>query len=132
MEPDLLITDIKMPFMDGFALSELARKELPRTKIVIISGYDDFAYAQQSIRMGVEQYRLKPVIKEKMVELPVSLEKKWRSNNGSANTLPCSSAKRRNTKRFPAGAFSISVSWMNRRQNSALRRFDPSFFRSCE
>jgi len=76
IQPDLLITDIKMPFMDGLALSELVRKELPRTKIVIISGYDDFAYAQQAIRMGVEQYLLKPVIKEKMVELLVSLQKK--------------------------------------------------------
>ena len=76
IQPDLLLTDIKMPFMDGLALSELVRKELPRTKIVIISGYDDFAYAQQAIRMGVEQYLLKPDIKEKMVELLVSLYKK--------------------------------------------------------
>ena len=76
IQPDLLITDIKMPFMDGLALSELVRKELPRTKIVIISGYDDFSYAQQAIRMGVEQYLLKPVIKEKMVDLLVSLYKK--------------------------------------------------------
>ncbi|HWQ97882.1 MAG TPA: helix-turn-helix domain-containing protein [Clostridia bacterium] len=76
IQPDVLITDIKMPFMDGLALSELVRKELPRTKIVIISGYDDFAYAQQAIRMGVEQYLLKPVIKEKMVELLISLQKK--------------------------------------------------------
>jgi len=76
IQPDLLITDIKMPFMDGLALSELVRKELPRTKIVIISGYDDFAFAQQAIRMGVEQYLLKPIIKEKMVELLISLHKK--------------------------------------------------------
>ena len=76
IQPDLLITDIKMPFLDGLALSELIRKELPRTKIVIISGYDDFSYAQQAIRMGVEQYLLKPVIKEKMVELLVSLQQK--------------------------------------------------------
>lgn len=76
IQPDLLITDIKMPFMDGLALSELVRKELPHTKIVIISGYDDFTYAQQAIRMGVEQYLLKPIIKEKMVELLVSLQKK--------------------------------------------------------
>ncbi len=76
IKPDLLITDIKMPFMDGLALSELVRKELPRTKIVIISGYDDFSYAQQAIGMGVEQYLLKPVIKEKMVELLISLHKK--------------------------------------------------------
>ena len=76
IQPDLLITDIKMPFMDGLALSELVRKELPRTKIVIISGYDDFSFAQQAIRMGVEQYLLKPIIKEKMVELLISLQKK--------------------------------------------------------
>jgi len=76
IQPDLLITDIKMPFMDGLALSELVRKELPHTKIVIISGYDDFSYAQHAIRMGVEQYILKPIIKEKMVDLLISLQKK--------------------------------------------------------
>ncbi len=76
IQPDLLITDIKMPFMDGLALSELVRKELPRTRIIIISGYDDFTFAQQAIRMGVEQYLLKPIIKEKMVELLISLQKK--------------------------------------------------------
>ncbi len=76
IQPDLIITDIKMPFMDGLALIELVRKELPRTKIVIISGYDDFSYAQQAIRMGVEQYLLKPIIKEKMVEILIELRKK--------------------------------------------------------
>ncbi len=76
IQPDLLITDIKMPFMDGLALIELIRKELPKTKIVIISGYDDFSYAQQAIRMGVEQYLLKPIAKEKMVETLIALQKK--------------------------------------------------------
>ncbi len=76
IQPDLLITDIKMPFLDGLALSELVRSELPRTKIVIISGYDDFSYAQQAIRMGVEQYLLKPIVKEKMVEILIELQKK--------------------------------------------------------
>jgi two-component system response regulator YesN len=76
IQPDLLITDIKMPFMDGLALIELVRKELPKTKIVIISGYDDFSYAQQAIRMGVEQYLLKPIAKEKIAETLVSLQKK--------------------------------------------------------
>ncbi len=76
IEPELLITDIKMPFMDGLALIELLRKELPKTKIVIISGYDDFSYAQQAIRMGVEQYLLKPIAKEKMVETLIALQNK--------------------------------------------------------
>lgn len=79
IQPDLLITDIKMPFMDGLALIELVRKELPATKIIIISGYDDFSYAQQAIRMGVEQYLLKPVVKGKMVEILTALYKKMKT-----------------------------------------------------
>lgn len=79
IQPDLLITDIKMPFMDGLELIELVRKELPATRIIIISGYDDFSYAQQAIRMGVEQYLLKPVVKGKMVEVLSSLHKKMKA-----------------------------------------------------
>ncbi|MEZ4627512.1 MAG: response regulator [Eubacteriales bacterium] len=105
IQPDLLITDIKMPFMDGLALSELVRKELPRTKIVIISGYDDFAYAQQAIRMGVEQYLLKPVIKEKMVELLVSLQKKMEAEQQQREYLSMFQREAQNTKRFRADVF---------------------------
>ncbi len=76
IKPDLIITDIKMPFMDGLSLIELVRKDLPNAKIVIISGYDDFSYAQQAIRMGVDQYLLKPVIKEKMVEILIEMYEK--------------------------------------------------------
>ena len=46
-KPDILITDIKMPFMDGLQLSKLVRKELPATKILILSGYDEFEYAKE-------------------------------------------------------------------------------------
>ena len=60
-KPDLLITDIKMPFMDGLTLCKLVKKELPDIKIVILSGYDDFNYAKQAINIGVEDYLLKPI-----------------------------------------------------------------------
>lgn len=76
IQPDLLITDIRMPFMDGLALIELVRKEFPKTKVVIISGYDDFSYAQQAIHLGVEQYLLKPISKSKLVEILIALQKK--------------------------------------------------------
>src|ERR1044071_3056253 len=59
--PDVLITDIKMPFMDGLQLSKLVRERLPRTKIVILSGHDEFDYAQEAIKLGVTEYLLKPV-----------------------------------------------------------------------
>ena len=67
-KPDLLITDIKMPFMDGLTLAKLAKKELPELKIVILSGYDDFNYAKQAINIGVEDYLLKPITKNALIE----------------------------------------------------------------
>ena len=62
-KPDLLITDIKMPFMDGLTLAKVAKKEIPGLKVVILSGYDDFNYAKQAINIGVEDYLLKPIKK---------------------------------------------------------------------
>ena len=59
--PDVLITDIKMPFMDGLQLSKIVRERMPWVKIVILSGHDEFEYAQQAIKLGVTEYLLKPV-----------------------------------------------------------------------
>ena len=60
-EPDILITDIKMPFMDGLELSHLVKKILPNTKIIILSGYNEFEYAKEAITIGISEYLLKPV-----------------------------------------------------------------------
>ena len=49
-----------MPFMDGLELSRMVKAELPDIKIVILSGYDDFEYAKQAIKIGVAEYLLKP------------------------------------------------------------------------
>ncbi len=59
--PDVLITDIKMPFMDGLELSRIVHTEFPKAKIIVISGYDDFEYARSAIEVGVDQYLLKPI-----------------------------------------------------------------------
>jgi len=61
LKPDLLITDIKMPFMDGLQLSKIIRERLPWVKIIVLSGHDEFEYAQQAIELGVTEYLLKPV-----------------------------------------------------------------------
>ena len=60
-KPDVLITDIKMPFMDGLQLCKIVRERMPWVKIVILSGHDEFEYAQQAIKLGVTEYLLKPV-----------------------------------------------------------------------
>ena len=60
-EPDILITDIKMPFMDGLELSHLVNKILPNTKIIILSGYNEYEYAKEAITIGISEYLLKPV-----------------------------------------------------------------------
>jgi two-component system response regulator YesN len=59
--PDVLITDIKMPFMDGLQLCKIVRERLPSLKIIILSGHDEFQYAQEAVRLGVTEYLLKPV-----------------------------------------------------------------------
>ncbi len=76
VRPDVLITDIKMPFMDGLSLARMVNAELPRTKILIMSGYDDFEYARTAIELGVEQYLLKPVTKQTMKKVLVELREK--------------------------------------------------------
>lgn len=76
-QPDLLITDIKMPFMDGLTLAKLAKKEIPELKVVILSGYDDFNYAKQAINIGVEDYLLKPITKNALIERLTEIRGKY-------------------------------------------------------
>ena len=67
IKPDILITDIRMPFMDGLELSRIVNKNFPLIKIVIISGHDEFEYAREAISIGVEEYLLKPVSAQDMI-----------------------------------------------------------------
>lgn len=68
LRPDILITDIRMPFMDGLELSRLAKKEFPDMKIIILSGHNEFDYAKQAISIGITEYLLKPVSSKQLVE----------------------------------------------------------------
>ncbi len=65
-QPDVLITDIKMPFMDGLQLIKIVRERMPSVKIIILSGHDEFEYAQEAINLGVTDYLLKPVTVQKL------------------------------------------------------------------
>ncbi|MBQ7582678.1 MAG: response regulator [Lachnospiraceae bacterium] len=61
LRPDIVITDIRMPFMDGLELSKLIKKEFPWMEIIILSGFEEFEYAKQGIKIGVAQYLTKPI-----------------------------------------------------------------------
>lgn len=75
-KPNIVITDIRMPFMDGLSLSRLIKKNMPETTIIILSGYDDFTYAKEAIGIGVDQYLLKPLSKEQLIEVLLEVKQK--------------------------------------------------------
>lgn len=81
LEPDVIMTDIRMPFMDGLELGNKLVEILPSTKIIVFSGYDDFEYAKQAIKINVIEYLLKPINSAQLAEvlrnLKVRLDKEY-------------------------------------------------------
>ncbi|REE92917.1 AraC family two component transcriptional regulator [Paenibacillus taihuensis] len=67
--PDIVITDIKMPGMDGLTLLEYINKQKLHTKVIIISGYSDFSYAQKAVKCGAYGYVLKPIEERELLEI---------------------------------------------------------------
>ena len=68
-KPDLVLSDIRMPKMDGIALMQYLNAQYPEIKIVILSGYNDFEYLQMAIRNHVAEYLLKPTLLEEFEQL---------------------------------------------------------------
>ncbi|WP_228469560.1 response regulator transcription factor [Paenibacillus sp. JNUCC31] len=74
VEPDLVVTDIQMPVLDGLGLIRTMREELGHTaKVIIVSGYSEFAYAQEAIRYRVDEYVLKPLVTEEIHQVLLEL-----------------------------------------------------------
>lgn len=90
LEPDLILTDIKMPLMTGLELARKAREIRPATKLVILSGYDDFEYAQEAFKYNVIRYLLKPIsaseISEEFVKIKAEMDEEFeRLKTGTSN-----------------------------------------------
>ena len=68
LKPDIVITDIRMPFMDGLELSRLIKKEFPWMEIVILTGFEEFEYAKEAISLGVAKYLLKPISGDELLK----------------------------------------------------------------
>ncbi|GAA4839520.1 hypothetical protein GCM10023310_16660 [Paenibacillus vulneris] len=71
--PDVVVTDIRMPFMDGMQLSEWIRSKYPTTKIIILTGYDEFEYAQKAVKMHIDEYVLKPFSAQELIQALVKI-----------------------------------------------------------
>ncbi len=59
--PDVVLTDIRMPYLDGLELGKQVKQDLPDAKVVLLSGYSDFEYAKKAIGIGVAEYLVKPI-----------------------------------------------------------------------
>lgn len=66
-EPDIVLTDIRMPFIDGLELTRILRREFPDTIVVILSGHDEFSYAQEALSLGVKEYIQKPITPDALI-----------------------------------------------------------------
>ena len=76
VKPDVLITDINMPFMDGLALAGIVKREFPQIKIIIVSIHNDFECAQRAIAAGVERYLLKPISRSALQKVLLEIREK--------------------------------------------------------
>ena len=79
--PDILITDIRMPGCNGLELIEQAKKICPQLHIIIISGYARFEYAQSAMRYGVREYLLKPINKEELIAVLMRMKELLEQEN---------------------------------------------------
>lgn len=68
LQPDLVLTDVRMPELDGIGMVKEAKKNGYHKEFLILSGYSDFTYAKEAIRLGVSSYLLKPIEEEELIE----------------------------------------------------------------
>jgi two-component system response regulator YesN len=76
-KPDLIITDIKMPRMDGIQLQYIVKERYPDISCVVMSGYNEFQYARESLRLGAKDYLMKPFERGELYSLLEKLKEEW-------------------------------------------------------
>lgn len=79
-KPNLVFTDIRMSEMDGIELLQVLKQEMPNVKVVILSGYDDFQYAQKALKLGALDYLVKPVNADELIKLLEDFKKSVKSD----------------------------------------------------
>ncbi|MHA4906571.1 response regulator transcription factor [Streptococcus constellatus] len=74
--PDIILTDINMPKMNGIKLAQLAREQYPQLHIIFLTGYDDFDYALSAVKLGADDYLLKPFSREDVEAMLIKVKEK--------------------------------------------------------
>ncbi|CAN7502896.1 response regulator [Paenibacillus sp. LjRoot153] len=77
LKPNLVITDIRMPGLNGLELVEQAKSKYPETEFIIVSGYEEFDYARRALRLGVSEYLLKPLVPEQVHQVLGAIYEKF-------------------------------------------------------
>ena len=88
--PDVVMTDIRMPYMDGLELSRNLNNSYPSIKILILTGFDEFEYAKEAVSLEIDEYILKPINKAELTEIMIRLKDtldRERSENRSIEAL---------------------------------------------
>lgn len=126
LHPDLVISDVKMPVMDGIAMTKAIKEEDSAVQILVVSGYQEFEYARAALRYGVSDYILKPITPSHFVsalepmlqalEQRVYDRRKQLARSMIAGTAPEEAVIRRS---FPGERYFVSVI----RENGLPRRF---------
>lgn len=120
-QPEVVITDIRMPGMDGLKLAEIVSREYPHIKLVLISAYNDFEYARKAIQYGVKEYLLKPVMEEEMEEVLIRLEKE-RKQSEKNYSVPEISGYTAAQEEFTGGRFLVTSFYMPEIKDEVQRR----------
>lgn len=81
-QPDIVFTDINMPYMDGLALAEQIKKRSEKCRVVIITGYREFDYARRALKLGVKDFILKPVNVHEIVALAENIREELMKEEG--------------------------------------------------
>jgi two-component system, response regulator YesN len=72
--PDVVLTDIKMPFMDGLELSRIIKEKYPTTRIIVMTGFDEFEYAHKAIKLNVSEYLLRPISAQELTDILIKVK----------------------------------------------------------
>jgi two-component system response regulator YesN len=111
--PDIMLLDIEMPEMDGLALAAIILEKKPQMKIIILSGHDDFHYAQQAIELGVNKYLLKPAGEDVILQTVIEVTEEIRQDLSEKHNL--SELQRMWRSRLPQLQEDLLRGWMMNR-----------------